>query len=100
MATDTKGNLFEKVGTHLSITFVREFRPYSDDPEWGRLRFYSIYAGEVITSIELGEFNTGSWAKFAEAGSNQKLLEKNTLALLKERTRERIEELALLTHGL
>lgn len=100
MAKDTKGNLFEKVGTHLGITFVREFRPYSDDADWGNLRYYSIYDGEVITSIELGEFEVGSWDKFSKAGSNHKLLEKNTLSLLEARTRERIETLARLTHGL
>ena len=49
MATDTKGNLFEKVGTINGIVFVRKFSPYSDDPEWGQLEFYSIYDGIVIS---------------------------------------------------
>lgn len=100
MATDTKGNLFEKVGTINGIVFVRKFSPYSDDPEWGQLEFYSIYNGIVITTFESGEFARDSWELFSKAGSNQNRLERNTLALLRKQTRERIESLAGLAHGL
>ncbi len=99
MAKDTKGNLFEKVAVVSGITFVREFRPYSDDAEWGNLRFYSIYAGEVITSIELGEFEAGSWNKFNEVDSVQAFLGRTTLINLQAQTRERIEALAGLGLG-
>jgi hypothetical protein len=99
MAKDTKGNLFEKVAVVSGITFVREFRPYSDDAEWGNLRFYSIYAGDVITSIELGEFEARSWDKFSEVDSIQAFLGRTTLIELQALTRERIEELAGLGLG-
>lgn len=94
MATDTKGNLLEKVGTLGDIVFVRKFRPYSDDPEWGNLEFYSIYNGEVITKVELGVFALDSWGKFEDTTSNQHLLYLNTVSMLRQQTKERIETLA------
>jgi hypothetical protein len=102
MAVDTKGNIFEKVDTHYGITFVREFRFFSDDPkhEWGYIRFYSIYGGYVITDIELGEFEDIAWGRFDKVGTPQNLLQQNTLKLLRQRTREHIEALSKITFGL
>ena len=97
MATDTKGNLLEKVGTIGDIVFVRKFSPYSNDPEWGNLEFYSIYNGQVITKIELGEFALSSWYKFDDTTSNQHLLSRNTATMLRQQTKERIETLASLS---
>lgn len=99
MAKDTKGNLFEKVAVVSGITFVRKFSPYSDNAEWGNLEFYSIYAGEVITRIELGEFEARSWDKFSEVDSVQAFLGRTTLTRLQAQTRERIEALAGLGLG-
>jgi hypothetical protein len=105
MAKDTKGNLFEKVEVVNGITFVREFRPYSDDAEWGNVRYYSIYAGDVIVDFELGVFALGSWVKLGspeatQTGSWMNLLEQKVVPELKARTKQRIKELADLVHAL
>ena len=94
MGKGTNGHLYEKVGMLGDIVFVRKFRPYSDDPEWGNLEFYSIYNSEVITKIELGEFTIDSWHKFDDTTSDQHLLLLNTTSMLRQQTKQRIKSLS------
>ena len=73
--------------TPSGISFVRKINPFSDESGQGSLTYYSIYNGEVITEIELGEVWLDSEIDWVECDSRN-------LATLKTQTRERIKTLA------
>lgn len=73
--------------TPSGISFVRKTKPFSDESGQGSLTYYSIYNGEVITEIELGEVWLDSEIDWVEC-------DERNLAKLKTQTKERIKTLA------
>ena len=73
--------------TPSGISFVRKIKPFSDESGQGSLTYYSIYNGEMITEIELGEVWLDSEIDWVVCDSRN-------LATLKTQTRERIKTLA------
>lgn len=73
--------------TPSGISFVRKIKPFSDESGQGSLTYYSIYNGETITEIELGEVWLDDEIDWAEVDDRY-------LLNLKTQTKERIETLA------